>query len=408
MTPPSTVATGTDAGGQRDLSRLWWVRLAALVAVATTAVMAWRSAFHVNQLDLDVYLVGARHLADAHLYTVSLPYSPHLPFTYPPFAALFFWPVEIFGDAIGQLVWMVVNLTALAGLLFLCLRQVRSRWTRSQRVVMTMLLMAPAYAMEPVRETFFFGQVNLVLAVLVVADLTVSFTIAGRRLPRGLLVGVAAAIKLIPLVFVAFAFVTRQTRVAGTAVASFLACTLLALAVNPSGSWAFWTHYDVDTNRVGAVEYLRNQSLLGAMDRAHHSLVGRPVYLLVAALAFSGGLVVAGWAWRTSSPYLGLLVAAATGLLVSPISWDHHFVWVVPVILWLLWGADRPKSGPVWAIAVALFFWWDPMWRLPSDRHVEFDEHGGQLLLGSSFTVAALAFVVGVAILLWRRRDRAS
>ena len=107
---------------------------------------------------------------------------------------------------------------------------------------------------------------------------------------------------------------------------------------------------------------------------------------------------------RSSSNFLGVLVCATTGLLVSPVTWAHHLVWVVPVLIWLVWAPDRPAFGRLWAAAGAALFWWAPIWTVPNGENRELSESGWQLLSGNSFALAMLVFVVGVAVMLWSRR----
>jgi alpha-1,2-mannosyltransferase len=99
-----------------------------------------------------------------------------------------------------------------------------------------------------------------------------------------------------------------------------------------------------------------------------------------------------------------VLVCATTGLLVSPITWAHHMVWVVPVLIWLVWAADRPAGGRLWAAVVAVTFWWAPIWRVPNGSNVELHEHGWQLVVGNSFFLAMVVFMLGVTALLALRR----
>jgi alpha-1,2-mannosyltransferase len=264
--------------------------------------------------------------------------------------------------------------------------------------------MAPAYRFEPVLLTFAYGQVNLVLCALVLADLTWAPRVAGRTLPRGVLVGIAAALKLVPLVFVPYLFLTRQVKAAWVALSSFLACSLIAAAIDPSVSWSYWTKYVDDAKRVGAVFYISNQSLSGVADRlAHHSVSAIPV-TIASVVVLVAGLALATWAWRASSNFLGVLVCATTGLVVSPISWAHHLVWAVPVVLWLVFAPDRPKGGRLWAVAATAFFWIAPIWNVPNGHNQELAENWWQLVLGNSFFAVMAIFLVGVALMLTSRR----
>jgi alpha-1,2-mannosyltransferase len=356
------------------------------------------------QLDMATYLLGAHHEVDGRLYQVSLSVPPHLPFTYPPFAALAFAPLTVLSEPSAQVVWSLVSVAALFALLYLSVRAVRPQLPANQMIRWSLVLMTPAYLLEPVRLTFYFGQVNVVLAAMVLADLTGHLRLGGRTLPRGVLLGAAAAVKLVPLVFVPYLFVTRQTRAAWVALATMVGCTLVAGLTDPRVSWSYWTKYATDARRVGAPWYISNQSLRAAADRFDHRVVSTAVVTAGAAVVLVAGIALAAWASRVSSRFLGILVCATTGLLVSPITWAHHLVWVAPVLVWLVWGRDRPAGGRLWAAATAAVFWWGPIWSVPNGNGSELHEHGWQLLAGNSFFLATVVFMVGVAAMLWRRQ----
>jgi alpha-1,2-mannosyltransferase len=124
--------------------------------------------------------------------------------------------------------------------------------------------------------------------------------------------------------------------------------------------------------------------------------------VLVAAAA--GGLWLASVAHRRSSPMLGVLICAATCLLVSPISWAHHMVWVVPAILWLALADDRPRLGPSLALGSAVLFWSAPIWWVPYKNTSDLHLNAPQLLAGNSFFIATVIFLCGTAALIRRRR----
>ncbi len=378
-----------------------------LGALSTGLAVGWAVslAFH-RQLDIAVYLMGAGHLLDGRLYHSSLTSPPHLPFTYPPFAAVVFTPLNLLPMRTAQVVWSLVNCGALLALVWLSVRAALPAWDRRKVTILALVLMTPAFWIEPVHLTFSFGQVNIALAALVLLDLTGHVPMGSGTLPRGVLVGVAAAVKLIPLVFVPYLFLTRQTRSAWVALGTFAGCSLVSAALNPSVSWSYWTKYATDAKRVGGVFYISNQSLRAVADRLDHRVVSTGLITAVAAVVLVAGLALAAWASRASSNLLGVLVCATTGLLVSPITWAHHLVWVVPVLIWLAWAPDRPPYGRVWAVGTAALFWWAPIWSVPSGVNQELAEHGWQLLAGNSFFAAMVVFLGGVTILLVLRRHR--
>jgi alpha-1,2-mannosyltransferase len=225
-----------------------------------------------------------------------------------------------------------------------------------------------------------------------------------RVLPRGVLIGIAAAVKLTPLIFIPLLLLTRQRRAAVTASVTFLLCTLTTLAVAPHSSWLYWSKEIFNPTRAGNLLYVSNQNLHSALQRMAQV---PPSHLLLNALTIAlgaGGLLLAALAYRESSPLLGITLCAATGLVVSPVSWTHHYVWVVPALAWLILSPDRPKRGVWWAAGVALIFWSAPMWLVPDWQR----GYGGPLVLiaSNSFLLVALAFLVLSGLMLWFRRRR--
>ena len=402
--PPAS-APQVPASPSNDSLAKWSPVLWGLGIVST----AWATAGAVDlatrrQLDIAVYLLGGRNLVDGRLYQVALPQLPHLPFTYPPFAALVFAPLSALPQRGAQVIWALINVVALFALVALALRAARPELGRQRLLMWSLVLMQPAYLIEPVHLTFGFGQVNIVLATMVLGDLTARLRVGNRTLPRGVLVGIAASIKLVPLVFVPYLFLTRQTRAAWVSLGTFVVCSAVTAATDPRVSWSYWTKYAFDAKRVGGVFYISNQSLRAVADRLDHRVVSTGLITLASAAVVVAGVLLAAWAYRSSSSYIGILVCATTGLLASPITWAHHMVWVVPILIWLVLAPDRPRGGLIWAVAGYALFWWAPIWRVPNGGNNELHEHGWQLLEGNSFFVAAAVFMVGVAVMLWRRR----
>jgi alpha-1,2-mannosyltransferase len=364
------------------------------------AAEVWHVTWHRQQLDFSVYVMGAHHLVDGKLYTASLDAVPALPFTYPPVAAVAFGPLALLPRSVAQLAWAGVNMASLYAVLALSLRAVLPGTDRVRIALWALVLLGPSYLIDPVRLTFYFGQVNLVLCAMVLADLTITIRLGRRTLPRGVLVGVAAAVKLVPLVFIPYLFVTRQVRAAWTASASFAVCSLVAVALDPAASWDYWTKYVTDGSRVGNPYFILDQSLQGTLDRLAHRQVSTALVYGLGAVGLVAGIALARWAWRDSSPFLGILVAATTGLIVSPITWEHHLVWAVPVLVWLACAPDRPPVGWLWAVGAGAVLWWAPLQHVPSAGTDELHEHGWTLVAGNSFFVLLVAFMIGITVML--------
>jgi alpha-1,2-mannosyltransferase len=253
--------------------------------------------------------------------------------------------------------------------------------------------------LSPVLLTLDYGQVNILIVLLVLLDLTCVITLRSHTLPRGVLLGVAAAIKLTPLLFIPFLLLTRQFRAAGTALGTFLLCSLGTFAIAPHSSELFWSTKVFERGR--DLIFISDQNLHSALQRLTGTPPSPVLGGLLTLLFAVGGLAVATWAYRSSSPALGVLVCAVTGLIISPVSWAHHYVWVLPVLAWLVLGPDRPRNGRWWALALAVLFWVAPIWWVPNTQPASAGPF--VLLAGNSFFLAAVAFLILAGALLWSR-----
>lgn len=388
-TPPSTLS----ALLSRTTTR--WT-LAAISAGILTAYMAWF--IHLQEMDFQVYRMGGQHVLGSGLYSSEITVlGQHLLFTYPPVAAMFFWPFSHLSIHTGQALWDAIDLVALTALIAVSLAGAQQRTVSRSDWRTALILLAPSgLLLYPVRENLLLGQINIVLVLMIVADLTIGVSWRGRQLPKGALVGLAAAIKLTPLVFIPYLAVTRQWRAARNAAVTFTVATAAMFAVAPRASWRYFTKDAIDVKRVGNAADIGNQSLREAFVRAHLSL-SPAAFDAVAIVVLCLGLVVAAAAYRRSSALLGLLVCAATGLLISPISWTHHYVWVVPALVWLVVGSDRPARGERWAVVGALVFIVVQPGMVATPGIVGY-------LRDDAYSVGALAFVGLVGVRLWRMR----
>lgn len=388
---------------RRFLRPSWWLYTLIAVSLVTVAGSLFFKTWHKSQMDLSVYYTGAQHLFDGKLYSVYGGGSAHLPFTYPPFAALFFWPLTAFHFGTAQGVWLLISAAALVGLVSMSIWAVRPELERRNRWMLTLLVLGPVFWFEPIEANFSFGQINILLALMIMVDLLVLTRSNDRHVPAGALTGVAAAIKLVPLVFVAFLAVTRQWRALAWSIAAFLAASGLALVCNPKVTWQFLTKYAFDESRIGSVFYISNQSFRGAIDRLTHTTVSPGVAAMGSVVIVVGGLYVAWAAYRQGSSFLAVIVTGVTGLLASPITWTHHIVWIVPIVAWLLLGFDRPKRGTIWATVAILLAWSAPVWWVSVNPVLELRENLVQAIAGNAYFFALLAFLVNAGIMVWRR-----
>ena len=338
------MAAGGRAAGEWLIAHAGWC-LAASLAAHVLAVATHPPA----PLDLRVYREASPSVLSGGLYDYALhtgPPIPVLPFTYPPFAALVFLPLSWLPWAALFVLWQAASVAALLVITGCALRLVSgdrrdSAESRQKGPRARFLLWSAAGLwLEPVRHTLDQGQVNLLLAALVLGGLAVSRTAVGR----GAAVGLAAAVKLTPAVGGLYLLATRQWRAAASAVAVAGTATTVAWSVAPRESARYWSTLVTDTRRVGPVWSVRNQSLRGAVSR----LVGQNATAAVvwwAAVALVT-LLAACALWRAARRHdrLGVLVGAELyGLLLCPVSWSHHWIWCVPAMIWSAHGPARRR-----------------------------------------------------------------
>jgi alpha-1,2-mannosyltransferase len=326
--------------------------LFAAAVAAWVAVQANHPGKVLSWYDLNVY-------NDAGLITRQLPsilYTWELKdgvqFTYTPFAALLFAGGSALPLVTLRWIMTVASLISIPLTVWLTLGAMNRRGIA--RLGVTFAVGALSLWIEPVIKALFLGQIEPVLLLLVVWDLTRQ----DKRWWKGAGIGLAAGIKLIPLLFIPYLLLAGKIRQAVVATAAFAVTIVIGFAVLPGPSGSYWlTGYFVRPGRTGGVDSLVNQSLLGVMARQFSLQQAQglwlPIALVVAVAGVTGGALLN----RAGKPVPGWVLVGITAVLVSPISWDHHWVWIVPVLAMLAGMAmtARPRARAVYiALATAL------------------------------------------------------
>ncbi|WP_410674310.1 glycosyltransferase 87 family protein [Amycolatopsis sp. cmx-4-68] len=375
-----------------------------VLVVVLVSVNAGRVRFPAYRVDLDVYRLGSSALLHGQALYGTLPPTGDgqlLLFTYPPFAAILLAPLAVVPYWAACLAVTLLTLGLLALVLTTVLRALGARcnWRR-----VGVLLLA-AEVLEPVLRTVYAGQIDLLLLALVVLDVLVDTP----RWPRGLLIGLAAAIKLTPAVFLLYFLLRRDTRAALTAGVTFLAATVLGFLLTGGDSVRYWTSALWDTGRVGEPTYAGNQSLLGLLARAGVPADARTAWWLpLAAVVLVLTALGVRRALAAGENTIALGLNAVGGLLVSPISWTHHWVWAVVVLLG--WGVLARRTGrrgfAVVAGVGAVLFVAGPQWWWPRSGEVETRWNFVQQLTGNGYVLFGLAMLVtGVLVRFPRPAD---
>jgi alpha-1,2-mannosyltransferase len=405
----------------------WWLVAGGLAALA--AVLTWyarlvgsRQGILAFPVDLNVYRDAGlilRHVQPFYNPARSSPLYDWpgppgfagLKFIYPPFAAL---PFAVMSQlSLHALAWafLVADLLAVPSIIWIILGALGlPRGPR--RVGLTLLATAAALMTEPVQRTIYLGQVEILLVLLIVWDLCQP----ARRWWKGAGVGLAAGIKLVPLIFIPYLLLTRRFRQAAVAAGAFAATVVIGYVALPRDSSRWWLHgLFLRGSYAGNARYAGNQSLQAIMARTG-SAAWHAEWLAAAAVTAVLGLAAAAVLDRAGHRVLGLATCALTGLLISPLSWDHHWAWIVLVAPVLAFYALRASGLGRWAwiglgvLVTAIFWAWptrlwgettDPfgwirgiIWAPPSGNNTELGWHGSQLIVGNAYVLTGIALLM--------------
>ena len=383
-------------------------RLFQLITVAGLVWAGWRLLGHLPyRIDVDVYRMGGRAWLDGRpLYADGAMFHTRggldLPFTYPPLAAIVFAPFAWLSLPVASVAITLTTLVLLVGSTAMVLTRLdvwpittitsEPAWQRRCWLAAAVVVPAQVY-LEPIRSNFDFGQINVVLMTLVIADCVPRRT----AWPRGILLGIAIALKLTPGAFLLYFLLRRDVRALSITTATAVVATLAGFAFAWRDSLEYWTATVRHTDRIGTATLNTNQNIAGALARLGLGEGERFALWVLACLAV---LALTVWAARridrAEQPVLLLICVAMFGLVVSPVSWSHHWVWALPTVIVTAVVAYRRRNLVLAAVAVAgtALMVWTPIPLMP--EHHETSASLWRQLVGGSYLWWAVA-VIAVA-----------
>jgi alpha-1,2-mannosyltransferase len=395
-----------------------WLLLPGLISlVVSVAFYLIEVHFHpLHGADLRMYQAAAQALRDGRpIYGVRF---DDLPFTSPPVMAVVMLPATFCSHATMTTAMMVFGLVG-TFLVLLCTTRVLGQSGMAGRVGLAAAVTAVMVWTEPFQTTFLDGQLNVVILLLVIGDLARS----DRSRFKGIGVGAAAALKLIPALFVVYLLLTRRLRAAATAVAAFAVFTAVGWIIEPHASATYWFNGGLDSHTVLLEpRFVGEQALQGTVARLlSTSTQSGPVWMITVVVVGLGGLALATRAQRSGFEAMGVVVTGLVAVLVSPASWSHYWVWIAPLALvlvdvavrthgreralaaglavtamvpFLSWDLDRPTVGPMGPIGLI----WTDNWRFSVVRSLVVD----------SYALTTLTLFVVAAVWLYNRPKAAA
>ncbi len=409
-------------------TRIVMVVLPVTVAAFASWVFGEIMGQHHSQFDLRLYYDAINYWQSGNdLFSYAQPDAVNisLGFTYPPVAALFMWPMSVLAYPVVLVISLAAILGAGAVFVYLVLRE-RLRLPKPLLFAVAGVATAFAFTLEPFRQTLSFGQINIYLGVLVLVDLLV----LARRGSKwtGVGIGLATAIKLTPGIFIVYLLVIGRWRAAVTAIGTVIAANLVSAVIAPVETWRYFTSLMWETSRVGFLDTTMNQSVNGLLARLDAPLApGRLPWLVLAGSLAVFGLWRARRAALAGDELAGLTLAGLVGVLVSPVSWVHHIIWVFPAMVLLsirlvsgiralanddsgYSASDRALTGRIAAVVgysmlmtAGLAIWCTPTASLMHVRDGDYDAGGAVLAFAGS--VQLLWLIVALVVMPIHRRS---
>ncbi len=412
-------------------TRIVMVVLPVTVAAFASWVFGEIMGQHHSQFDLRLYYDAINYWRSGHdlfSYSQPDPVNISLGFTYPPVAAVLMSPMAWLSYPVVLLLSLTAIIASAATFVYLILRE-RIRLPRPLLFAVAGVATAFAFTLEPFRQTLSFGQINVYLSLLVLVDLLV----LGRRNSKwtGVGIGLATAVKLTPGIFIVYLLLVGRWRAALTAIGTVVAANLVSAMVAPTETWRYFTSLVWETSRVGFLDTTMNQSVNGLLARLNAPLApDRVAWLVLAGSLAVFGLWRARRAAMAGDELAGLTLAGLVGVLVSPVSWVHHIVWVFPAMLLLslrlasgirelanddsgYQRSDRALTGRIVQVVgysvlmtAGLAIWCTPTTSLMHLRDGDYDAGGALLAVAGS--VQLLWLVVALFVLPVHRGYRSS
>lgn len=403
--PGGTVRPNSVAVRWSGHAVLAWIALPLALASLLAVFQGWYHYPGSWLIDLKVYrfaVITAWHGVDP--YSVAQSGGRNIPigalpkgglsFVYPPFSLLLFAPFAALSLAVSGVLWTALSVVALQASVFFPLRGLGVRHPLAFAVALTV----PALFLSPVDQALQAGQLSLPLLGMVVLDL---------HLPdqwrfKGMLIGLAAGLKLVPGIFVLYLLVMRRFRAAAVAAITTLATMLVGFVLFPRYSMSFWSVLVFDTDRIAPPGWIPNESLQATTARVFHSAASSFWPWIVCTLAvLVVGAVVLLYSHALGEETLGIAAVALVSLLVSPVSWHHYWVWLVPVAVYVAGLAVRYRSallGAAVGLALLVVALRVNEWFMPMPPYNALDLPGAPLVSSSMCTVSTVVLLLGLLV----------
>lgn len=304
-----------------------------VLLVVMTAAYAFYTAYgsHHNQYDLRIYYHAVEFwLNGTSIYDYSQPdpVNISLGFTYPPIAAVAMAPMSLLPLNVVIVMTFLAIIAATTVLTFLCVRE-RLRAARFQFLLVTGLVTAVSFCFLPIGQNVAFGQINIFIALLVVADVLV----LGRRGSRwfGIGIGVAMAIKLTPGIFLVYLILAKKWRALVVSLIAAAAAIVVGGIFSASDTLEYYTRLVWESDRVGFLDNTTNQSINGVIARVMSPAdPSRAAWLVGSAVVAFLAIRRVRKALQQHDVLAAITLTGFLGILVSPVSWLHHVVWILP------------------------------------------------------------------------------
>ncbi|MDQ1306824.1 MAG: alpha,2-mannosyltransferase [Actinomycetota bacterium] len=365
--------------------------LALIITVALSALLVVRLSGQPGAIDLGVYRAAGLAVmsgVDPYAADFGQRFGTGLPFTYPPAAAILAVPLALVTKSVAYLAWLGINFV-----IFWVAVKTWFRGTTPLDILGMPLLFVALLWCGPVTEVLALGQLGIIITC------GCYWAATSPRRSSALIIGVLAAVKLTPLIFVAYFLLVRDFRRAAYASVGFLVTTLCGWALMSEASHNYWTRIVKDPSRIGDLAYFANQSLLGLLARMSLDRMWWPI---VGVATIAGLLLARRLALKVRQPAAAVVAVGLLSLVVSPVSWQHHAVWVVPAFAAVLVVVVDRRVKLLAVVAFGLTFIGAPL--LASRSHSALLSPAVNALLASVVTLLIILLLAASPAASWPLR----
>lgn len=297
------------------------------------------------------------------------------PYIYPPPSLLLFFPLHLFHYDSAKALMLVVNhLCLLFATAFVFRKLFREDFAEARTQLTAALVLIYILLFDPAVVTLHLGQVNLLLLVCICLTWN-ALKRNGSSLAVAIPLSLAIVIKTYPVLLLPLLVFRRRYKAAAFTVGLFGVYCVASYVLLPHELWSDWiTKVAPQGTEPHAGPW--NQNIRAFVARAlmpnpfseplfQLPQLAKPLIILLSLPVFGATLWASYLCARRGFSRRGVDIEISLYLfmifLIAPVSWEHHFVYLLPslvlILLMLLSGEIRGQWRWITAVSLCIIAW---------------------------------------------------